>query len=223
MRISKFGQNKVGFPAFHSDLLESTLWWQLGQVLSENTNMRTKVVQVADITENSCALYKGLQGSQDRLQQRKEQEQEQMTLAHPGTYILARRFFQVSESQTQNALCLHKNQCFSVLHGSTEVIICQAFATGFVPLCEEGWLGTDAMVVLKEFWESWWFLKSIPSINQKNRLWDFWFSEEPPSFSTRSREVLIALPWGNYRMTPMNHHPDPEYSSSNHKFNPLFL
>lgn len=173
--------------------------------------------------ELMCSLQRTAR-SQDRLQQRKEQEQEQMTLARPGTYILAGRLFQVSESQTQNALCLHNSQCFSVLHGSTEVIIiCQAFATGFVPLCEEGWLGTDAMVVLKEYWESWWFLNSIPSINQKPDCGISGFLKSPPASVAEVGRWLIALLWGSYRMTPMNHHPDPEYSSSNHKFNPLFL
>lgn len=61
--------------------------------------MTTKAVQVPDITENLCAPYKGLQGSQGRLQQRNEQEQEQMTLARPRTYILARRLFQVSDTE----------------------------------------------------------------------------------------------------------------------------
>lgn len=165
MRNSKFGQNKVGFPSFHSDLLErllpSILWWQLSQVLlSESTNMRTKAVSDNSLTtlELMCS-YKGLQGSQDRLQQ-KEQEQEQMTLARPRTYILARRLFQVSDTECS---VLAQESMFSCpTHGSTEVIICQAFATGFVPLCEEGWLSTDAMVMVEEYRESWWILNSIP-------------------------------------------------------------
>lgn len=61
--------------------------------------MRTKVVQVPDIAEKSCVPFKGLQGSQDKLQQ-KEQEQEQMTLARPRTYILARELFQVSDTES---------------------------------------------------------------------------------------------------------------------------
>lgn len=51
-------KTKCDFPHF-TQICWRALWRQLGQVLlSEGTNMRTKAVQVPDITENSCSLQR---------------------------------------------------------------------------------------------------------------------------------------------------------------------
>lgn len=145
------------------------------------------------MAEDSCTPCTGLIESQDRLQQRDEEEQEQLTLAHSRTYVLARRLFQVSDTRVLCA-CTKVNAFLSYTwqHWDSNLLgICYWFALS------EGMADTDAMVVA----ESQQFLNSIPKIS----LWAFWFSEEFPCFSARTgeagRQPPAALPWGSCRMT----------------------